>query len=169
MSSFGPKHNVNTWFIYVVVCLGNESMGFWFASQLNIAAMGSERGQKQGQNEAWTRPENSFGNPSALADFSSSLPPARQQVSSRSLEAVWQQLSSSLHAAHGDIPQPFSSSPASARQQPSCRPASIVIWWIDATTLERHPPGRRHVNTWLDLLGSHMNEPGMTKKTSSPV
>ena len=30
-------------------------------------APGSERGQKWGQNEARTRPENSFGNPSALA------------------------------------------------------------------------------------------------------
>ena len=49
----------------------------------------------------------------------SSLPPAQQQVSSRSLEAVWQQLSSSLHAAHGDIRQPFSSIPASAWQQAS--------------------------------------------------
>ena len=77
MSSFGSKHNVNEWFMYVLVCFGNKSMGFWFTSQLNISATGSERGQKRGHNEAWTRPENSFGTPSALA----AVPPARQQVS----------------------------------------------------------------------------------------
>ena len=53
--------------MYVLVCFGNKSMGFWFASQLHISATGSEQGQKRGQNEAQTRPENSFGNPSALA------------------------------------------------------------------------------------------------------
>ena len=45
-------HNVNEWFMYVLVCFGNKSMGFWFTSQLNISATGSERGQKRGQNEA---------------------------------------------------------------------------------------------------------------------
>ena len=141
---------------------------FWYVlvtnpwgSDLYPISIFLQRVPNDAKNEAKTRPENSFGTPPS---FSSSLPPARQQVSSRSLEAVWQQLSSSLHAARGDIPQPFSSSPASAQQQPSCRPASTVIRWIDATTLERHPPAGRHVNTWLDLLEGHMNEPGMTKK-----
>jgi len=43
--------------------------------------MGSERDQKQIQNEARTRPENSFGNPSALATV-------YQQPGSKSLAGV---------------------------------------------------------------------------------
>ena len=53
--------------MYVLVCFGHKSMWLWLASQLSIFATGSERGQKRCQNEARTRPENSFGNPSALA------------------------------------------------------------------------------------------------------
>ena len=53
--------------MYVLVCFGHKSMWLWLASQLSISATGSERGQKRCQNEARTRPENSFGNPSALA------------------------------------------------------------------------------------------------------
>ena len=63
------------------VCFGNVLVtNLWgsdLPSQLNISATGSERDQKRGQNEAKTRPENSFGTPSALA----AVPPARQQVS----------------------------------------------------------------------------------------
>ena len=159
MSSFGSRHNVNSFFMYVLACFGNKSIGFWFASQPNISATGSEQGKKRGQNEARKQP----------LSFSSGLPPAQQQVFSRSLEAVWQQLSNSLHAARGDIPQPFSSNPASARQRPSCRRAPPVIRWIDATTLVRNLSARRHANTWLDLLEGHMNEPGMTKNTFTSV
>ena len=53
--------------MYVLVCFGHKSMWLWLASDLSISATGSERGQKRCQNEARTRPENSFGNPSALA------------------------------------------------------------------------------------------------------
>ena len=53
--------------MYVLVCFGHTSMWLWLASHLSISATGSERGQKRCQNEARTRPENSFGNPSALA------------------------------------------------------------------------------------------------------
>ena len=55
---------------------------------------------------------------------------------------------------------------ASARQQPSSRPASTVIRWLDATTLEWHPLAGRYMK-WIcstDLLDGPMNEPGMTKQ-----
>ena len=35
-------------FMYVLVCFGNKSRGFWFTYQLNISATGPERGQKRG-------------------------------------------------------------------------------------------------------------------------
>ena len=162
MTSFGSKHNVNAWFIYVLVCFGNKSMVFWFASQLHISATGSERGQKRGSNEA----RKLLWKP---LSFSSSLPPARQQVCSRSLQAAWQHLSSSFHAARDDIPQPFSSSLASARQQPSCRPASAANRWIDATTLGRHPPGRARCKHVIGFAQRSHEWARHDKKTSSPL
>ena len=46
----------------------------------------------EAKNDAKTRPERGQKIALETLSFSSSLPPARQQVSSRSLEAVWQQL-----------------------------------------------------------------------------
>ena len=150
MSSFGPKHNVNAWFMYVLVtnlwgsdlhlnptCLrpisvaklcsssnkASNSPAGTFELRPQVGLKSRERGHK---NDAKTRPERGQKIALETPQLCSSLPPAQQQVSSRSLEAVWQQLSSSLHAAHGDAQQPFSSSPASAQQQPSSRPAAIL-------------------------------------------
>ena len=130
MSSFGSKHDVNAWFMYVLVTnlpgsdlhlnsmflqplsvakrcsssnkASNSPAGsasanpyIWTEPPGGSSITGSERSQKRGQNEALTRPENSFGNPS--------LPPAWQQVSSRNLEAVWQQLGSSFYAAQDSL------------------------------------------------------------------
>jgi len=50
----------------------------------------------EAKNEAKMRPENSFGNPSALAAVYHQ--PGGKSLADN-LEAVWQQLSSSLHAA----------------------------------------------------------------------
>ena len=74
-------------------CL-NQPVFFLSTFELSPQAGLKSRVQKRGQNKA----KRSLETPQ-LQQFSSSLPPARQQVSSRSLEAVWQQLSSSLHAA----------------------------------------------------------------------
>ena len=49
-------------------------------------------GPNEAKNEAKTRPENSFGNPSALATV-------YHQPGSKCLAQAWQQLSSSLQAA----------------------------------------------------------------------
>jgi hypothetical protein len=98
------------------------------------------RAPNEAKIEAKTRPENM-----EPLSFSNGLPPARQQVSSRSLEAAWQQINSNLHAAHGDVRQPFSSNSASA-----------AFRSIDGLTLERLTPGTatyKHVTGFA--RGSH--------------
>ena len=49
-----------------------------------------------------------------------------QQQPASPLATVWQQFTTSPHVARGDALQPFSSSLASAQQQPSSRPAAIL-------------------------------------------